>query len=501
MTRALPPQEGFWHEAKKLAKALIYPPQVYLADIQEKNINKQIESTSRLQYDLQANNHQFQREMEDNRQQFELARLKAQHLMQLENQTRLAREAKKNRKFQKRENRLNREFQAKLTEYIQQCENARIQNRQNFEHFLFEERKKLDIELQRRGHEFQLKLAMLQWQMTRQTEEYRRILDNHPWRIHPDTIRQLYNQYQDSGKPVPPLVIISPPEVDFDKFPHVASELPKMEKCLAEQLRIFLKNHYPVEDPQRPTNFVGGMWDTKRMHGETAAMHLFSLLNSIPAFILESEVDGDYLNFRIASWDIGQDTYQYNSILSQFSCKDFLYQAARNYALEWKAKKAKLMQQFLPTEIEKLEPDNEFNLKQLEYEERLKAASYDKSLDYRVTHDCLQSLFKHLKILHCVVASLAADDYYFLRYNLRPKLPDLLLELIQELPDYQGSALTKVVVKHYYSFCEVLLQEEDDRVPKLALDLADSLAKLPNKSLAREMRNYSIESKLRLRGS
>jgi len=282
----------------------------FTTHVESSNIDKKIKAIR----EFQAND----RVLEDSRQQFELAQLKKQQVMQLEAQEHSAREARKNREFMERENRLNREFQSRLTEYIQQCENIRMQKSCDFQQFLFEERKKLDIELQRRSHEFQLQLAVLEWQMTRQTDEYKRILDNHPWRLYPDTIQQFYNQYQDSSKPVPPLVIISPPEVDFDKFPNVASGFPKMEKGLAEELRRFLQNHYPIEHPQRPTHFVGGMWDTKRLHSETTVMHLFHLLNSVPTFILESEVDGDYFNFRIASWDMGEEKYYYNPILSQF---------------------------------------------------------------------------------------------------------------------------------------------------------------------------------------
>jgi len=142
----------------------------FTTHVESSNIDKKIKAIR----EFQAND----RVLEDSRQQFELAQLKKQQVMQLEAQEHSAREARKNREFMERENRLNREFQSRLTEYIQQCENIRMQKSCDFQQFLFEERKKLDIELQRRSHEFQLQLAVLEWQMTRQTDEYKRILDN-----------------------------------------------------------------------------------------------------------------------------------------------------------------------------------------------------------------------------------------------------------------------------------------------------------------------------------
>ncbi len=460
-----------WGQAIKIAKVLLYPSLVNLDNTQEKNLHLQLEANSKLQHELQSSSQEFQQEIEKSRQEFEVVKLKAQQLIQ--------------------------------------------KQQQKFDLSLFEEKKKLDLELQQKGHDLQIKLALLQWQKTRNTNEYQRILENHPWRLYPETIREFYNQYQDRSKPIPPLVIISPPEIDFEKLSRVNSKVnseinlqvnsevnsqfPSMEKGLAEALRIYLGNHYPKNDTQRPANFIGGAWDSKRMHSETAVMHLFYLLNSVPSLILESEIDGDYLNFHLASWDICQETYEYHPILSQFDYKKFLYRVAKVYALDWNERKNALLQQGLTLEeVEELEPKNEANLKILAKETKLKAAGYDKELDYNLTKDCIQELAEYLKVLHCVVVSLALDDYYWLRYRQSPQLPLLLPKLIAEIPDDEVWGLINVVVSHYQNLFQVLENNGDYSVAELALDVAEALTNLSDKSWAREIINYSIQSWLKL---
>jgi hypothetical protein len=44
---------------------------------------------------------------------------------------------------------------------------------------------------------------------------------------------------------------------------------------------------------------------------------------------------GDYLNFRIGYWGLGQDNYFYKTI-SRLPYKEIVYESARSRALEWK---------------------------------------------------------------------------------------------------------------------------------------------------------------------
>jgi len=415
--------KGMWQKVKDGFKALFFP-HVYTADSQRDNIERQIvanydlqqrlqentqhfqsqveknrmqfdaeklkyqlEVNADLQYSLQANSQRFQAQLEESRQRFELTRLKIQHFMQLEAQAHQSRENQLNREHQSLENQLNREFQAELSIYMKKLDQAMMQEKMAFDLFLFEERKKLDLEMRDATHNFQLKLAVIQGQIVRQTEEYKRTLERYPWGLPPSTILGIYSKYRDRSKPVPPLVIISPPTLEYDRFANAPSfGLPKIEKRLAEDIRTFLDRYYPLDDNLRPAHFIGGIWETKARHSENAVILLFSMFSSIPTLIFECETEENFLNFRVASWDIGQETYKYKSILSEFNCTEFLYEVAKFQARAWRDQKVKLLQIGRQAkDLKGLRRDDETNLEILECEEGLEKEGYKGFFEYKIT--------------------------------------------------------------------------------------------------------------------
>ena len=377
-----------------------------------------------------------------------------------------------------------------------------MQEKMAFDLFLFEERKKLDIEMRENAHNFQLKLAVIHGQITRKTEEYRRTLDRYPWGLPPSTILETYSKYQDRTKPVPPLIIISPPTLEYDKLGSTySSNLPKIEKRLAENVRTFLDRNYPIDDRVRPTNFIGGIWETKARHSENAVMLLFSMFSSVPTLIFECETEGEFLNFRIASWDIGQETYRYKSILSEFNCTEFLYEVAKFHAQNWKEKKDLLLQKGrTEEELKKLGGDDEINLGILKYEADLKKDGYDGFLDYKITPKAIEELVKHLRILHSIFIGLSVDEYYFSRYNVTPKLPSLVNQLIDDLPDYECIFLKNVVTSYYQNIYEALKEQESPFIPEFTLDIACGLAGIVERSWVKNMVENSMRAWLKLRG-
>lgn len=92
---------------------------------------------------------------------------------------------------------MNREFQAELSIYMKKLDHAMMEEKMAFDLFLFEERKKLDLEMREVAHNFQLKLAAIQGDIVRQTEEYKRTLERYPWGLPPSTILGIYSKYQD----------------------------------------------------------------------------------------------------------------------------------------------------------------------------------------------------------------------------------------------------------------------------------------------------------------
>ncbi|MEY3199267.1 MAG: hypothetical protein RJA13_1225 [Bacteroidota bacterium] len=461
----------------------------------------QLEANADLQFGLQANSHQFQWQLEKNRQQLELTRLKIHYFMQLEAQAHHSRENQLNREHQSHENQLSREFQAELSLYMKKLDHAMMQEKMAFDLFLFEERRKLDLEMREVTHNFQLKLAAIHGEITRQTEEYKRTLDRYPWGVPASTILGIYGSYQDRCRPVPPLVILSPPTLEYDRFINPSSTpLPKIEKRLAEDVRTFLNSNYPLDDQLRPAHFIGGIWETKARHSENAVTLLFSLFSSVPTLIFECEIEGEFLNFRVASWDVGQEIYKYKSILSEFNYSGFLYDVARNHAHQWREQKAQLLQKGRTLEeLKKLGGDDELNLGILEYEESLHKDGYDGQLNYKITPKAVQELVKHLRVLHCIFVGLALDEYYFMRYNVGLQLPKVLNSLIFDLPQYEQKNLLVVVTDYYKSLYEAIKSHESPFLPELGLDIIIGLANIVDKSWLEEMLNNSMRAWLKLR--
>jgi len=494
--KALPPPnqpKSFLQKLKSGFNALFFS-NVYTMQSQRDNIERQISANYDLQQGLQEKSQDFQRGMAKERMQFDAEKLKYQL------------EANADLQFGLQAN--SQRFQKQLEENRQQFEltmkkldHAMMEEKMTFDLLLFEERKKLDLEMREVAHNFQLKLAYIQGEIVRQTEEYKRTLERYPWGTPPSTILGIYGKYQDRRRPVPPLVILSPPTLEYDRFVNTpSSHLPKIEKRLAEDVRTFLDKNYPLDDPLRPSHFIGGIWETKARHSENAVTLLFSLFSSVPTLIFECEIEGEFLNFRVASWDIGQEIYKYKSILSEFNCSDFLYDVTKNHAHEWRVQKAKLLQKGRTLdELRKLGADDELNLGILEYEEGLRKDGYEGQLNYKITPRAVQELVKHLRVLHCIFVGLALDEYYFVRYNVGLQLPGVMEQLIADLPKYEQQSLLTVVTDYYKSFYEVIKDQDSPFLPELGLDIVAGLAGIVDKAWLEEMLNNSMRAWLKLR--
>ena len=80
-----------------------------------------------------------------------------------------------------------------------------------------------------------------------------------------------------------------------------------MEKRLSQYLKNFLQKHYSVENEQRPTELIDHAWESNRFAGGSAVKTIFSRLKSEPIVLIESEVDGDFINIQLAYWSGGQE--------------------------------------------------------------------------------------------------------------------------------------------------------------------------------------------------
>ena len=386
---------------------------------------------------LQGRGQEFQEKLERSRQEIAYAQMQQQYILQQQRRDFDAGQAVLNREFQAEQSELSREFQVKFEAYKQEFDLYKFEKRLDFEKSLAEERRRLDVELQQKSQQFSVDMAFLQADLNRETESYRRLLDKFPLQVPHDTFTRDYVRYQNGGAPVPPMILVSPPDLTFEKNQSIsAAGLPKevkgIAKSIEESVRVFLSSSYC--DEQRSARYYGGAWESKKSSGETAVAILHAVFSNIPTIILESEAEGEILNFRVYFWDMDQTDFSRVAILSEFNHKDFIVEVEKRRAQAWQGEKARLLSKgYSPEEITQIGGDREFNLQQLAKERRYQEDGVSFEVPYKITPEGIEELPKFLKLMHRLSCGLVLDAYYLMRYQQYPRLPKLIGELISGL--------------------------------------------------------------------
>jgi hypothetical protein len=359
----------------------------------------------------------------------------------------------------------------------------------------FKEAKQLQHQLSIYHRETQLKLADYQRETAFKLPEINKVIDNWPLKLYPS---QLLESHPGSG-PIPLKIFLAPPQVSCERWSNTVKEDTDIDLKFVEGLREFINTHYSLHSSLRPTEFLAGAWESKRFHSESSIKALFGMLKSEPTLILESEIEGNYLNFRIAYWGLGQENYYYKTI-AKLPYQAMLHEAAKARARKWKETREQLLELGEdPEEVKQLGGNNEINLGLLEKEENWQAKGVDVSqlsLTYHVAPEDREKLCHFLSDCHCLVVGWVADIYHLVYRDIPPLLPALLPSLTGEVVDFQ---LVQAIVSGYQQVYQSLAKERRYWVPELALQLARSLTHLPEKSWAREQINYSLQSWLNLR--
>jgi hypothetical protein len=398
-----------------------------------------------------------------------------------------------------------------IKEFLEVVDNSLANSNLEQSSFLDLEREKaLQQQLAVHNRQTQLQIAKQARETTLKLPEVNRILDSWPLRLYPS---QILESHIDNRR-TPLKIFVAPPKILFDKYDNREGEVTDIELMLAEGLRDFLNCYYSLHNPVRPTEFLAGAWYSKRFHSESSIKALFGMLKSEPILILESETDGEYINFRIGYWGLGQDNYYYKTI-SRISYKEIIYQSAKNRALQWKKVRDELI--LLGEDLEEINligGDNAVNLEIWEREEKWKQKGIDTSqlsLKYRINRQDFEQLSQILVNCHCLVASWIADVYHLVHHDVAPLLPDLLPSLVEDGIDV-GSV--NAIASGYKQVYQALESERSYWIPELALQLAQSLSTLSDvydglhlrthtqllvKTLAAEQVNYSVNAWLQLR--
>ncbi|GAX43454.1 WD-40 repeat-containing protein [Tolypothrix sp. NIES-4075] len=364
----------------------------------------------------------------------------------------------------------------------------------------FEQERILQQQLVAYNYEMRLRIAQEERETALKLPEVNKILDNWSLRLYPSQILDRTNYGQ-----TPLKIFIAPPQVHFDQFEDNRDEgISQIELTLAEGLRDFLNKHYSLHSPVRPTEFLAGAWDSKRFHSESSIKALFGMLKTEPILILESEKDGDYLNFRIAYWGFGQNNYYYKTI-ARLPYRQILEESAKRRALEWKKIRDELIALGENLEdINQIGKDNVANLAILEKLEKWNDKGIDiskLSFQYQVNRQDFEKLCQVLITYHCLVAGWVADAYHLVDRDVPPLLPELLPSLLSDTFDLQS---IEVIASGYKQVYQALENERCYWIPELALQLAQSLSHLSDacggklRSWANEQLSFSVNTWLQL---
>ena len=393
-------------------------------------------------------------------------------------------------------------YAPELQGFLQIVETAKLQTNVDFQRWRLAQEKAIQIELLKQNHELQRELVTYQLENSLQVVEEQKRLENSPiWLVAADILNS------HPGEEIMPLrVFFAPPKLIFDRFEAANNSpnfFPDLELTVAEGLRQFFRNY---STQGREIDFLAGAWVSKSFHSEASIKALFAVLKSQPTLVLESEVNGNYLNFRIAYWSFGWSKYRYDPVISRLPYRDILYESAKLRARRWLAIRAKLIATGEKAKkIDELYAGNNLiNLKKLQQEQKFRKAEIDISeldMNYIVNQKDFEELGKFLNLYHCVFAGLVADEYFLVEYNLPPILPELLPNLMKNLPESpEVDEMMEAVILYYQKVYQALENQRSGWIPELVLDLAQSLANLPNKSWAITQIENSLKSWLKSRG-
>jgi hypothetical protein len=394
------------------------------------------------------------------------------------------------------------EHSKEMEAYRQYCEDVRLQKRLDSEREQLARRFQHEEKLEQYRRETHLILSRAQLLIALTLADDREIRESFPLKTPARVILDAYKSYQENMKQIPLLVVISPPALQFEKFPHAAQGFAKVENRLIDEIQEFCK-HYSLSNQERPVRYQGADWESKYSHGKTAIDTLHHVLKSVPTVVLESKFDGDLLRVYLAGWDMMQEVPHYEKVLT-IPWKEVLYPIARKYAEEWREYRMKLLEKGRSLEdLKRRGGDDELNLLILEEEEEDREFGRGGQPDYQynVKEDkYIQELAQFLGICHCILVGLMADRYHFYHGDVRPKLPELLPGLLEKVPSESlKEMLVGEIVSSYQNLYQLTGVDRPHLIPYLFLDLALSLSYLPDKSWARKQIEYSLLSWLKLR--
>ena len=127
--------------------------------------------------------------------------------------------------------------------------------------------------------------------------------------------------------------------------------------------------------------------------------------------------------------------------------------------------------------------------------------TYVPSLVFPLADRSVHAVMKDLVLCHRLISMTATDLHFLSAAELPPQLPKALPELLGEPASAEFSAILGEAAFRYREVYEVLIARRPAWRPEIELDLAESLAALPDRTFAWEQVDASMRDWLALRGA
>jgi formylglycine-generating enzyme required for sulfatase activity len=281
-------------------------------------------------------------------------------------------------------------------------------------------------------------------------------------------------------------------------------------KALEARLQDFCQTYV---NEGRPVELIAKDWFRSTFSGQPAMTSLFSLLKTEPIVALESDVFAETLYLHLGYWGFSCSDYRYETSAIEIDLRECLNGFAKKSAMDWwKGLKQSTAKGISPEQysqsydpaVTQIFIDN---LKVIEQEQKVRQSGMEvnpSDLPYAFQTDDFTQLQANIVRFYCILLGLHLDEYFLSNLTpqsrLNPLLPQILSQLLTEMPPQEIAQLEKHIVMRYQFLYKLLGEREPLAYPELCLDLAMSLSYLSEKAWAQEEIAHSITNWLTVQG-
>ncbi|MBR8827456.1 MAG: tetratricopeptide repeat protein [Gomphosphaeria aponina SAG 52.96 = DSM 107014] len=384
-----------------------------------------------------------------------------------------------------------------LQPFIKLVTRIKREKKLDYQRWSLEKQKELQLELWEGKNALQQEMAALKRQTHFKFVAAGKTLPEAPiWLL----AAEILNGEQEE-KTLPLEVFFAFPQLHLEYLannPDTAKLFPELELDLAEELRQFFWEYSNVG---RKIDFVTGKAVREYLGGEASIKSLFSILKHNPTLILESEVNGAYLNLRLGYWGLNWQNYKYQTVIYRLPYGEILKEIVKERANKW----LKIRETFVAAGQNAANLDHVYsgdnlkNLKTVKDELKFEQAGIDISqlvIKYTINEKDLEKLCDILIVHYCIFAGIIADEYFLVTKNLTPLLPQLLPLVIENVCSQEE--IIESLIVYYNKIYKNLEANRGGILPELLLDFAESLAHVPYKDWAKQEINNSLKYWLKL---